>query len=491
MKKRLIIVGSGLGGLSLALRASSNDWEVSILERNDTLGGKLNIFEQNGFRFDTGPSLITLPQVFAELFEQCGVEHEHLRFRHLVPLTQYRFANDEQITYPDTLPATAALLERIEADRGRGYWQLMATAAKLFELSSRTFFESVPTEIPSREQVQMLLHSLRWLPLRNAWGNYARTVDRHITSPQLRQIFYRYPTYVGSSPYRAPATFLVIPYLEAAFGGWYVEGGLYRIVETIVAALEQRGVRTYTSAPVTAILHRNGKVEGVRLATGDVLEGDVVVFNGDATTVNALLGMPAQPNKAERSMSGVIYLLGLRRRLPTDVHHHTIAFSSDYRREFDQIFEQRQFPDEPTVYVNVTSKTDPTTAPQGCETVFVMANAPAVEGKRWEQEMSMLWERINGVLERRGITIAESDVVVRSVWTPERFERTYAMPGGAIYGLASHSYRTAFLRPTMRHRRIKGLYFVGGSTHPGGGTPMVILSSKLAYNLILRYEVDS
>ncbi len=490
MKKRIVIVGAGLGGLALALRASSKGWNVHILERSNTVGGKMNCLEQSGFRFDTGPSLITLPHVFIELFEQCGVEHDDLCFRRLQPLTQYRFADGQQIEYPGTLPDLASLVERLEPDGGRGYWRLMTTAAKLYELSQRTFFQSVPTELPTAKQLLAMLGSLRWFPVRNAWGNYAQTVERNITSPYLRQIFHRYPTYVGSSPYRSPATLLVIPYLEFAFGGWYVEGGLYRIVESILKALQQRGVVVKTSSAVTKLLHKDGKVVGVQTAAGDVVEADIVVYNGDATSVNELLGMPPLSPLPERSMSGVVFLIGLRKRLSEDVHHHTIAFSSDYRREFDEIFEQKTFPREPTVYLNVTSKTDPTTAPTGCETLFVMANAPALDGKPWDQDVPMVWERICSVLERRGIAIAESEIVVQAVWTPEQFERVYGMPGGSIYGLASHSYRTAFLRPALRHRRIRGLYFVGGSTHPGGGTPMVVLSSKLVMNLIERYEMD-
>jgi phytoene desaturase len=492
MSKRLIVVGAGLGGLSLALRASHAGWDVTVFERSSTPGGKMNYYESDGFRFDTGPSLITLPQVFLQLFEECEVPHEHLRFHRLQPLTQYRFADGSRIEYPDTLPGLSSMLEHHEPDGGKGFWQLLATAAKLFELSEQTFFRTVPTELPSGAELRALLRSLRWFPLRHAWGNYAKTVARLIHSPQLRQIFYRYPTYVGSSPYHSPATLLVIPYLELMHGGWYPEGGLYQIVKTIVGALGQRGVAIHTNAEVRAIVHRNGRVEGVQLASGDVISGDVVVFNGDVTTADGLLGFSQRgSDRRVRSMSGVVFLLGLRRRLPDDVFHHTIAFSSDYRREFDELFERGEFPTEPTVYLNVTSKTDRSTAPEGCETLFVMANAPALDGTRWEDAIPMLWERMATVLHARGIPIDDSDIVVRSVWTPETFERVYGMPGGSIYGLASHSYRTAFLRPSMRDRRVRGVYYVGGSTHPGGGTPMVVLSSKLVYNLIERYELGS
>lgn len=493
MSKRLIVVGAGLGGLSVALRAVSAGWNVQIFERSSAPGGKMNRLQADGFTFDTGPSLLTLPHIFQELFDSCGVGTERLKLRRLMPLTAYLFPDRLRIEYPDVLPNVAKTIEQYEPDRGIGFWTLMATAAKLYELSTRTFFQTAPREIPTLREVQQLLVALRWLPLRNAWGNYAHTVERLLGSDYWRRIFLRYPTYVGSSPYRSPATLLVIPYLEFAQGGWYVEGGLYRIIEIIVEALKERGAALHTNTPVVELLHRNGHIKGVKLDSGDRIDADVVVYNGDVSAADQLLGLPLRwKQMPTRSMSGVVFLVGLRRRLPEWVHHHTIVFSRDYRREFAEIFESSAFPSEPTVYVNVTSKTDPTTAPAGCEAVFLMANAPAVTGRNsWQKSEEMLWERIQRVLDRHGMAIAETDIAVRELWTPERFEHEYGMPEGAIYGFASHSYRTAFLRPSLRDRRIGGLYYVGGSTHPGGGTPMVVLSSRLVWKLIQRYEVDS
>ncbi|MDW8074738.1 MAG: phytoene desaturase family protein [Bacteroidota bacterium] len=492
MKRRLVVIGAGLGGLSLALRASSQGWNVTVVERHHSPGGKMNRYCDSGYVFDTGPSLITLPQIFFELFDSCQVKRDHLHFRRLQPLTLYVYPDGTRIPYPGTLPDVATVLERFEPDGGRGFWHLMSTGARLFELSWRTFFRTVPTELPSRTELRDLLGSLRWFPFRNAWGNYARTVERYVHSEYLRRIFLRYPTYVGSSPYRSPATLLVIPYLEFAHGGWYPDGGLYRIVETIVAALRERNVSLLTGVSVEQILHHNGQVTGVRLANGEMIPADVVAYNGDASTADALLGRPLRWRRLpERSMSGVVFLVGLKRRLPEDIHHHTIVFSSDYQREFRELVEDAVFPTEPTVYLNVTSKTDTTVAPPGGETLFIMANAPARTDIPWAEMTQQLWERVAGVLRRAGVELDERDIATLSAWTPQRFEQEYGMPGGSIYGFASHSYRTTFLRPAMRDRFVKGVYYVGGSTHPGGGTPMVVLSSKLVFNLIQRYEVAS
>ncbi len=488
----MIIVGAGLGGLALALRAAHAGWKVQVFEKFHSPGGKMNRLEQQGHTFDTGPSLITMPDIFLALFDECEVDRSHLQFRRLLPLTLYRYHDGTALAYPSSLPELFALLEQLEPDGGEGFWRLLATGALLMELSRHTFFKTSPRELPTRIELREMLTAFRWMPLRYAWGNYSRTVERYITSTYLQRIFLRYPTYVGSSPYRSPATLLIIPYLEFAFGGWYIEGGLYRIVETILAALKRYEAQVVCGANVRRIIHKDGKVVGVELEGGDIDFADVVVFNGDATVIDNLLGMSqGRMSKGERSLSGVVALVGLSCKLPEDVYHHTIAFSPDYKREFTELFDEKRFPTNPTVYLNVTSKTDPSSAPPGGETLFIMANAPAIEGTSWRSHQAMLWDRMMTTLARCGIDIPESQITVCHLVTPEDFEHRYAMPGGSIYGWASHSYRTAFFRPPLRDRMIRGLYYVGGSTHPGGGTPMVLQSANLVYQLICRYEAAS
>jgi len=336
------------------------------------------------------------------------------------------------------------------------------------------------------------LRALRHLPIRSAWGNYHETVAAHFRSPLLRQLFDRYPTYVGSSPYRAPATLAVIPYIEYAFGGWHVKGGLYRLVESLVSLARGMGVGLHTGARVERIEHEGGRVRGVQLAGGTRMACDVVVMNGDAATTGALLGADGADGRAadvasEMSLSGFVLLVGVGRRLP-ELAHHTVYFSSDYPAEFAQLFDERRFPDDPTVYVSAPSRNDPTLAPAGGETLFVMANAPA-GGAEWDDEQTALARaRIFERLSKGGFPEIESDVVVSDVWTPRRIARDYLMPGGAIYGTNSHGWRRAFLRPPNRDARLGGLYRVGGSSHPGGGTPTVLLSAEITCELIQKHE---
>jgi phytoene desaturase len=486
-KRRAVVIGGGLGGLATALRLAARGWHVEVCEQGSRFGGKMNVWEREGFRFDTGPSLITMPWVFEELFEAAGAAlAEHLTLVPVSPLSDYVFADNTRFTYTTRIPEWLSTVRQLEPRDADGFLRFMRLGARLYALSRETFLRRTPTAPPDWRSLKALRH----LPLRHAWGNYHATIEAHFRSPHLRQLYDRYPTYVGSSPYRSPATLSVIPYIEYAHGGWHVAGGLYRIVESLLDLARKLGVQLHAEARVASIEEDGRRVRAVRLADGTRLEADVVVMNGDAATTESLLGGTSNRMKAhapDRSLSGFVLLLGLRRRLE-GLAHHTIYFSADYPKEFAQLFDERSFPADPTVYVCAPSRTDAQLAPAGGETLFVMANAPA-DGARWderqtEEARSRVFER----LAKGGFPDITSDIVVSDVWTPDRLARDYLCPGGAIYGTHSHGWRRAFLRPPNKHPRLGGLYHVGGSSHPGGGTPTVLLSASITSELIRRYE---
>ncbi len=484
-RRAAVVVGGGLGGLATALRLAARGWRVEVCEQGATFGGKMNSFEREGFRFDTGPSLITMPWVFEELFASAGSSlAEHVALTPVSPLADYVFADGMRFTYTTQLPEWLSTVRQIEPRDVDGFMRFMRLGARLYALSQETFLRRPPTAPPDLRA----LKALKYLPLRYAWGNYHATVAAHFRSPHLRQLYDRYPTYVGSSPYHSPATLAVIPYIEYAYGGWHVAGGLYRIVESLVSLARSLGVRLHPNARVQSIEHEGRRVRGVRLADGTRLEADVVVMNGDASMTRALLGDGGAPQApAARSLSGLVFLLGLRRKL-VGLAHHTVYFSSDYAAEFSQLFGERRFPDDPTVYVSAPSRTDPQLAPAGGETLFIMANASAGDTVWDDRQIEAARERVFERLSKGGFPEIASDTVVSDVWTPDRIARDYLMPGGAIYGTNSHGWRRAFLRPPNRHPRIGGLYHVGGSSHPGGGTPTVLLSARITSELIGRYE---
>jgi diapolycopene oxygenase len=481
--RRVVVVGGGLGGLAVAVRLAARGARVTVCEQRETFGGKMNRWAPRGYRFDTGPSLITMPWVFEDTFAAAGARlADHVQLVPVNPLADYHFADGARLTYTTSMPEWLATVRAVEPRDVDGFWRFLRIGARIFELSQGTFFRTSPWTPPDR----VALRALRHLPLRSAWGNYHRMVAAHFRSPLLQQLFDRYPTYVGSSPYHAPATLAVIPYIEHAFGGWYVTGGLYRIVEGLVSVAAALGVRLESGARVERIEQAGTRVHGVTLAGGRRMAADLVVLNADASSAASLLGeggAEALPQDA-RSLSGLVFLLALDRDLP-QLPHHAVYFSADYRREFDDLFVRRRFPDEPTVYVNVPSRVDRTVAPAtGGEVVFVMANAPATDAHLDPAAVTEARRRVFDRLRRGGFPDLEEIVAAQDVWTPERFAREYGAPGGAIYGTHSHGWRRAFLRPPNRDRTVRGLYYVGGSTHPGGGTPTVLMSARITANLV-------
>jgi phytoene desaturase len=485
-RRKAVIIGGGLGGLATALRLAANEWDVTVCEQGATLGGKMNRWEKDGFRFDTGPSLITMKWVFADLFRAVGSSiDDHLQFVQTQPLAEYVYDDGARFTYSSSLPEWLKAIAQLEPRDVDGFLRFMQLGARLFELSQETFLRRAPQAPPDLRS----LRALRHLPLRHGWGNYHKTVAAHFRSPHLRQLFDCYPTYVGSSPYRSPATLAVIPYIEYAFGGWHIKGGLYRLVETLTMLARHLQVTLHTEARVDRILHEAKRVKGVVLANGQKLEADVVVMNGDASLTRAMLGYKPEPvNSVDRSLSGLVFLVGVKRDLP-EIAQHSIFFGADYKREFSQLFDDRRFPDDPTVYVSAPSRSDRSLVPGDGETLFIMANAPANDGDLWtDADIERARERVFGRLQKGGFPELGPDTSVHDVWTPRRIGQRYLMPGGAIYGLNSHGWRHAFLRPPNKDHRVGGLYQVGGSSHPGGGTPTVLISAQITCELIEKYS---
>jgi phytoene desaturase len=480
LEQPIVIVGGGLGGLSAAIRLAASGRRVVVLEKNERVGGKLNLIAEEGYTFDTGPSLLTMPWVLRDLFDAVGRRLEDaLTLLPVEPICRYRWPDGMRFDVAQSLPLLAQDIKRLELRDVAGFFRFMAYAARIYRAVAGPF----------------LLHPFDGLrdlftpaALRDVWRiDPFRTVDQAVRSffhsPYLRQVFDRYATYNGSSPYRAPATFNLIAYVELVEGGWYVRGGMYELARALERLARELGAEIRTCSPVARILVRDGTACGVELAGGERLDAAAVVVNADPryayeTLLPEASRAAGRLGRLETSCSGFVLLLGVD-HIYSSLAHHNIFFSADYRGEFAAIFDKRTPATDPTVYVCATSISDPRHAPPGHMNLFLLVNAPALDGRiRWGQEALGYRDLVVRKLQRMGLENLEQRIVYERIITPEDLEAQYNAPGGAIYGLASNNPWTAFARPPLRARKPRRLYFVGGGTHPGGGIPLVLLSGR-------------
>jgi phytoene desaturase len=469
---RIVVIGAGVGGLTAAIRLAEAGHAVAVHERSGAAGGKLGVHERDGFRFDTGPGLLTLPQVFDDLGEPVALD----------PIVRHVFRDG---TVLDSSASHEVFLERIAAALGANaaadwdrFWR---RAGRIWRASWRSVLRR-PVTPAALAALSWRLGDLAAI----APGRTLRGLGRaYLRDPRLRMMLDRYATYTGADPRRAPAALAAIPYAELHFGGWYLPGGLATLAAGLVRRCTELGVEIHLNSEVTAVETAGGRVRGVRLADAHV-PADIVVSNVDALTLyRDLLPTPARLARlADRSLAGFVLLLGVRGETP-DLAHHTVFFPGHYDGEFDAIFgsaARRARPaSDPTILV--TRAADPEVRPHGSEAWFVLVNAPR-QGTAWS---AVDWRRpgladaygrhLLDVLARRGLDVRDR-LHFLETRTPADLADSAGAPGGAIYGTAG-----GLLRPG-NDGPVEGLYLVGGSVHPGGGLPMVTLSARMVADRI-------
>ena len=494
---RVAVIGAGVGGMTCAALLAHAGMSVTVYEKNARVGGKLNWLEEGGYNWDMGPSLLTMPHVFEQLWQKLGRSlADDLTLVPLPVICRYRWTDGTVID------EDAAFWQRPEVAR------FLAYARGLYDLSADAFLTAPPEEW-WRQVRWRNLPNVRHLPKIASFqtmDEVVRQFFRH--DPHLVQLFDRFATYNGSSPYRTPAAFNIIPYVEAKFGGWYVKGGLYEIARALERICQELGVNFRTRAEVTGIEfdttltnRLDGHAQNITLLWDGFRERhEFVVCNQDVLSAypqflaehvgkvrhQAFLQRMDQDDIA---ISGFILYLGVGRQYP-QMSHHNLFFSDDYPAEFRQLFDERQPADEPTIYVAVHSKADPGRAPEGAENWFVLVNAPALSSENWvdwDRLAQEYGDRIIARLETRfGFTGLRENIRVRRHFTPADFQTRYLAHAGSLYGFASHGVKAAFQRPGFQPRGTENFYFVGGSTHPGGGLPLVCLSGQMVAEKILR-----
>ena len=481
-----IVIGAGIGGIAAAIRAACRGYAVRVFEAADGPGGKLSSFQADAFRFDRGPSLFTMPHYVDELFELCGERPaDHFTYRREEVVCRYFWDDGTRLCAyadPERFSHEAAEVFGVPADRVAA---ALAASQRKYEGAGRVFLER-PLHKASTWLNGRVAKSLTRLGEMDLAETMHEVNVRLLGHPRLVQLFDRFATYNGSSPYRAPGVLTVIPTFEHLLGTFLPKGGMYDITRSLVALAERQGVRFHYGAPVRRVLTSGSAVTGVELESGERHRCDLLVNNADVFGFyDKLLPQARRPERTlrqERSTSALIFYWGVEGSFD-ELGLHNIFFSEDYEREFSCLA-SGEIADDFTVYVNVTSKAVAGEGPAGTENWFVMVNAPHDAGQDWTQALRRIRAKTIAKLSRvLEVDLAER-IRVERTWTPAGIARDTGSHLGALYGASSNSRWAAFLRHRNQSKQYGNLFFVGGSVHPGGGVPLALLSAKIAADLM-------
>lgn len=486
--RRVIVIGAGIGGLSAAIELASKDIDVEVIEASPRPGGKAGITTIDGVEADTGPSVLTLPVVFDQLFKSAGTSlQDEVELLSPSPAFRYLFEDGVQVDVHHELEST---YDSVEGSLGRPardeLQKFMVYARRIWDASEATFVMGGAPTLGT--VVKFGLQGMKMLSHLDAARPMARAIEAKIRSPHLRDILLRYATYNGSNPFAAPATLNCIAHVELALGGYGIKGGVYSLIRALERVAQRAGANIRYDTPAASIDVDGGKAAGVRLAGGEQLSADAVVANAEPEQVFRRL-LPESLSRGQRriktpSTSGWTGIL----RAPLDPARapHTVLMPKTYRKEFEDLFVNNRPPQEPTVYLCDQRACHQRSGWGDAAPVFVMANAPAEpEG---EASSSEVWDRLETAVRNRLTGFGLDSDTAPFVWkrTPTQLAETYAESRGALYGSASNSALSAFRRPPNRLSQPRGLYLASGAAHPGGGMPLCAASGRAAARAVVE-----
>jgi phytoene desaturase len=480
-----------MGSLAAAIRLGAMGFEVEVFEKNDQLGGRLGRLEEDGFTFDTGPSLLLMTDTYRELFSFAG--RDLADYVRLVPLDgQYRvnFGDGDTLTIHRTLPELVKELERIEPGVAPRFYRFLEDACHKYRIGRSQFVER---DFEGARDF-FGLRNLRLLLRTRALNNYYRSVSRFFRTEKLRQAFSLQTMYLGLSPFGAPAVYSLLPYTEIAEDGlWFPEGGMYTLIEAMERLATELGVRFHLESPVEKVVVAKGRAHGLRV-NGDEVGSDAVLVGADLPyAYRVLLEGSADEDfrlrkreKLDYTASAFMLYLGLDRRLDHMLHHN-FYLSGRYRENFEAIFCDGRLPEDPSFYAVVPSRTEPDMAPEGMESLFVLVPVPHLSNKNvdWERDGAAFKEKVYDLLEKR-CGIERGWVVFEKVRTPLDWRADYNLEEGAAFGIGHGILQVGYFRPPMVSKSVQKLYFVGASTRPGTGVPLVTIGARLVADRIGR-----
>ncbi len=493
---KIAVVGGGLAGCAAAVRLGHAGHDVTLFEKNAHLGGKMNVWQEGGYTFDMGPTIITKPDVLDRLFNDVGRRREdYIDLVALDPQWRAWFADGSRLDLYSSLQEMTRELQRFAPDEVANYLRFLAYSQKMYDVSDQWFFWKSFGGITDMMRANpMNVQSLGIAMNMDPFTTMHQAIRKHFADPRLAQLFEHFVQYVGSSPFVAPAILCLIAWVQLGLGCWYPRGGTNRIAAALTSLCEEFGVKVKYNTAIERIETQGSKIFGVVPDGGSVERFDVVVANSDI--VRSLERMIADPSAAhylqkrakqlEPACSGIVLYLGCEKIWP-QLRHHDFYFSADSDAEFRDLYQRKIPHEDPTCYLAVPSITDPEAAPPGCTALYVLVHTPYLgDAFDWDREAVRYRDVILDKLERGGLTGLRDSIRVSRTVTPSDLERMYWVNRGAIYGVVTQRGLNSAFKTANRSDSIEGLYWAGGSVNPGPGVPMVLMSGQIAANCVLE-----
>jgi phytoene desaturase len=488
-KAKAVVVGAGVGGLAAAARLARQGFDVQLFEKTGGPGGRCNQLRVDGFSWDIGPTIVLMPEVFEETFASLGRRIEdYLTLMRCEPNYRIHFRDGSDITFTSELCAMGKELERFEPGSYARYLSFLAQGREQYRTSLDHLVGRNYKGVADYFAPSVLSKIFKVRAHRRMYAD----VSRYFQDDRLRAAMTFQTMYLGVSPFASPAVYGLLPFTELGVGIWFPRGGLYAIPLALEKVAREEGVRLNYRAPIKRILTEGARATGVELEDGRVVKADVVLCNADLPYAyeKLLTGAPTSLPRKEKlryTSSGYMLYLGLKKQYP-GLGHHNVIFGRDYKGSFDDIFERFQVPEDPSFYVNVPTRTDPSLAPVGQDALYVLVPVPHQHPNMdWKVEGPKVRAKVFQRLCELGYPELEKDIAVERVFTPDDWASSYNLMHGSAFGLAQNFFQIGPFRPNNQDARVKNLFFVGASTQPGTGLPTVLISARLVVERMLGW----
>jgi phytoene desaturase len=489
-KPTALVIGAGIGGIATAARLAKNGYDVTVLEKESTPGGRANQIIRDGHRFDIGPTLFLMPEVWEETFAALGEKmSDHLELKRIDPTYKVHFEDGLQLELTSNLGKMQTQLEKVEKTAFTGFLNYIAEGSKHYKISiekfvGRNFYNIF--EYLSLSNLPLLLQL-------KALTKHHANVGKYFKDERLKAAFTFQNMYLGLSPYDAPATYSLLQYTELAEGVWYPMGGMYAGIEALTKIAEKLGVKFIYNSPVKMMKEEKGRIKAVITEDGREFTTDIFLGNADLPYIyKELLPKNREAQKLENKLytcSTIMFYWGVDKEYP-QIAHHNVFLGGDYKASFDQIFKDHTLPEVPSFYVHAPARTDKAAAPKDQETLYVLVPVGHLDARSeqdWEALIRRARETVFTRLSREmGVDDLKEHIKFEIVYQPKIWKERFNLEKGAAFGLSHNFWQVGYLRPQNRHKQYKNLYFAGASTHPGTGLPIVLLSAKLTTQRILK-----